>query len=128
MFTEYDEGAIDEVESGRDLYIKWTAEYKFACSKLYKKHNIPKAFELFHAEAKRGNILAVFDIGKMYRNGLLGEENIPKSDEYFVKALQGLLRLNRPQSGLKIMCSTELEKCLHSAMVRNRTTQKHSHG
>lgn len=36
MFTEYDEGAIDEVESGRDLYIKWTAEYKFACSKLYK--------------------------------------------------------------------------------------------
>lgn len=101
MFTEYDEGAIDEVESGRDLYIKWTAEYKFACSKLYKKHNIPKAFELFHAEAKRGNILAVFDIGKMYRNGLLGEENIPKSDEYFVKALQGFIALEPTAKRLK---------------------------
>lgn len=101
MFTEYDEGAIDEVESGRDLYIKWTAEYKFACSELYKKHNIPKAFELFHAEAKRGNILAVFDIGKMYRNGLLGEENIPKSDEYFVKALQGFIALEPTAKRLK---------------------------
>lgn len=101
MFTEYDEGAIDEVESGRDLYIKWTAEYKFACSKLYKKHNIPNAFELFHAEAKRGNILAVFDIGKMYRNGLLGEENIPKSDEYFVKALQGFIALEPTAKRLK---------------------------
>lgn len=101
MFTEYDEGAIDEVESGRDLYIKWTAEYKFACSKLYKKHNIPIAFELFHAEAKRGNILAVFDIGKMYRNGLLGEENIPKSDEYFVKALQGFIALEPTAKRLK---------------------------
>lgn len=101
MFTEYDEGAIDEVESGRDLYIKWTAEYKFACSKLYKKHNIPKAFALFHAEAKRGNILAVFDIGKMYRNGLLGEENIPKSDEYFVKALQGFIALEPTAKRLK---------------------------
>lgn len=78
MFTEYDEGAIDEVESGRDLYIKWTAEYKFACSKLYKKHNIPKAFELFHAEAK-GEISSPFLISgkcigtaclakKIYRN------------------------------------------------------------
>ena len=101
MFTEYDEGAIDEVESGRDLYIKWTAEYKFACSKLYKKHNIPKASELFHAEAKRGNILAVFVIGKMYRNGLLGEENIPKSDEYFVKALQGFIALEPTAKRLK---------------------------
>ena len=48
---------------------------------------------LFQSEADKGNILAVFDIGKMYRNGLLGEENIPKSDEYFEKALQGFRTL-----------------------------------
>lgn len=54
---------------------------------------MPKAFELFHAEAKKGNILAIFDIGKMYQNSLLGEENIPKSNEYLEKALQGLLAL-----------------------------------
>jgi len=93
MFAEYDENAIDEAEPDKGLYIKWTAEYKSACSELYKNHDIPKAFSLFHAEAKKGNILAVFDIGKMYRNSLLGEENIPKSDEYFQKALQGFLVL-----------------------------------
>lgn len=93
MFAEYDDDTIDETETGGDLYIKRTAEYKSACSELHKNRDIPKAFELFHAESEKGNILATFDIGKMYRNGLLGEENIPKSDEYFEKALHGFLAL-----------------------------------
>ena len=93
MFAEYDDGAVDEGEPDKNLYIKWTAEYKSACCELYQNHDIPKAFSLFHAEAKKGNTLAVFEIGKIYQNGLLGEENIPKSDEYFEKALQGFLEL-----------------------------------
>lgn len=93
MFAEYGENEISEAESDKDLYIKWTAEYKSACSELYKNHDVPKAFSLFHAEAEKGNILAVFDIGKMYRNGLLGEENITKADEYFRRALQGFIAL-----------------------------------
>ncbi len=93
MFAEYDEGAIDEVESNRDLYIKWTAEYKTACSELYKSHDIPKALALFQSEADKGNVLAVFDLGKMYRNGLLGEENIPKADEHFQRALKGFITI-----------------------------------
>ncbi len=93
MFEEYGEDEIGEAEVDKDLYIKWTAEYKSACCELYKNHDIPKALALFQSEADKGNILAVFDIGKMYRNGLLGEENIPKSDEYFEKALQGFLTL-----------------------------------
>ena len=101
MFAEYDEDEIGEAKPDKNLYIKWTAEYKSACYELYKKHDIPKAFELFHAEAKKGNVLAVFDIGKMYRNGLLDDENIPKSDEYFEKALQGFLELEPTAKRLK---------------------------
>lgn len=93
MFAEYDDGVFDEIESGRDLYIKWTAEYKSACNELYKNHNIPKALELFQAEAEKGNVLAFHDLGKMYRNGLLGDENIQKADEFFQKALHGFLTL-----------------------------------
>lgn len=93
MFAEYDEDVFDETESDGDLYIKWTAEYKSACSELYKTQNIPKAFTLMSAEAEKGNILALYDLGKMYRNGLLGEENIPKSDEYFKAALRGFLEI-----------------------------------
>ena len=101
MFVECDNDVFNETESDGDLYIKWTAENKSACAELYKNHNIPKAFTLFRSEAGKGNILAIFDIGKIYRNGLLGEENIPKSDEYFEKALQGFLALEPTAKRLK---------------------------
>lgn len=68
-------------------------EYKSACSELYKNCSISRALELFQSEAEKGNVLALHDIGKMYRNGLLGNENIPKADEYFQKSLQGFLML-----------------------------------
>lgn len=93
MFAEYGEDVLNETESDGDLYIKWTAEYKSACSELYKNHNVSKAFELLQAEAEKRNVLALHDLGKMYQNGLLGNENIPKADEYFQKALQGFLKL-----------------------------------
>ncbi len=50
------------------------------------------------AEAEKGNILALYDLGKMYRNGLLGEENISKSDEYFEAALRGFFEIE-PKAG-----------------------------
>lgn len=93
MFAEYSENVFGETESDGDLYIKWTAEFKSACTELYKNHDISKAFELYQAEAEKGNVLAIHDIGKMYLNGLLGEDNIPKADKYFQKALQGFLVL-----------------------------------
>lgn len=93
MFAEYGEDVFDETESDGHSYIKWTAEYKSACTELYKNHNIVKAFELFRAEAEKGNVLALHDLGKMYRNGLSGEENIPKALQCFEKALQGFLTL-----------------------------------
>ncbi len=93
MSAEYGENVFDETESDGDSYIKWTVEYKSACSELYKNHNLSKALELFQAEAEKGNILALHDLGKMYRNGLLGEDNVLKASEYFQKALQGFLDL-----------------------------------
>jgi len=93
MFAEYNEDVFDETEMDGDLYIKWTAEYKSACSELYKNHNIAKAFELFRAEAEKGNVLALHDLGKIYLNGLSGEENITKALQCFEKALQGFLAL-----------------------------------
>ena len=101
MFVEYGDGVVDETESDEDLYIKWTAGYKSACTELYKNHDFSKAFELFQSEAEKGNILATFDIGKMCRNELLGNENIPKADEYFQKALQDFLTLESTAKRLK---------------------------
>lgn len=93
MFAEYGEDVFDETESNGDLYVKWTAEYKSAFTELYKNHDVSKALEMFQTEAEKGNVLALHDLRKMYRKGLLGDEYIPKADEYFQKALQGLLAL-----------------------------------
>lgn len=101
MFSDSDENDLGKAQSSSGIYIKWTAEYKSACTELYKNYNIPKAFELFQAESEKGNILALHDIGKMYRNGLLGENNISKADEYFKKALQGFLELEPTAKRLK---------------------------
>ena len=101
IFVENGESNLGEAQSSSGLYIKWTAEYKSACTELYKNHDIPKALELFRTEAEKGNILATFDIGKMYRNGLLGEDNVPKADEYFQNALLGFLSLEPTAKRLK---------------------------
>lgn len=101
IFVGDSESNLGEAQSSSGLYIKWTAEYKSACSELYKKQDVSKALELFHAEAERGNILALHDLGKMYRNGLLDDEYIPKADEYFQKVLQGFLALEPTAKRLK---------------------------
>lgn len=101
MFSEHGENLFDEIESEGDLYIKWTAEYKSACTELYKNHDIPKALELFRTEAEKGNVLALHDLGKMYRNSSLDDESISKADEYFQKALQGFLALEPTAKRLK---------------------------
>lgn len=101
IFVEDGESNLGEAQSSSGLYIKWTAEYKSACTELYKNHDIPKALELFQAEAEKGSILALHDLGKMYRNGLLGEDNIPKSEEYFQKTLQGFLEIEPTAKRLK---------------------------
>ncbi len=56
---------------------------------------------MMQSEAEKGSVLALHDLGKMYRNGLLGDENISKSDEYFQKALQGFLQLEPIAKRLK---------------------------
>ncbi len=101
MFSDSNENDLGEAQSSSGIYIKWTKEYKSACTELYKNHNIPKALELFQVESKNGNILALHDLGKMYRNGLLGEDNILKADDYFQKALQGFLELEPTANQLR---------------------------
>ena len=112
MFSDNFENDFGEAQSSSGLYIKWTEEYKSACTELYKNHDIPKALELFQAESEKGNVLALFDLGKMYRNGLLGENNIPKSDEYFQKALQGFLALEPTAKRLKPYVQYRIGKML----------------
>lgn len=53
MFAEYGEDKVDETESDGDLYIKWTAEYKTACTELYKNRDVTKALELYRSRKRK---------------------------------------------------------------------------
>ena len=112
MFAEDDEENLSEAQSSSGIYIKWTMEYKSACDELYKNKNIPNAFLLMQSEVEKGNVLALHDIGKMYRNELIGEDNIPKADEYFQKALQGFLALEPTAKRLKPYVQYRIGKML----------------
>ncbi len=78
----------EEVCSQKKYYHKWSNEYKAACNILYKERSPEKALAIFQAEADKGNILAIHDIGKMYRQGLLGKDNAENADKFFAEALR----------------------------------------
>lgn len=78
--------------SCENFHMNWRGDNKTAkehlTNKLYEK-----AFELFQKESDKGNVIAIYSIAKMYQHGLLGKENIPKTQEYFAKTLKGFLSL-----------------------------------
>lgn len=81
-----------DIES-QDVYVKWTDEYKKAREYLFGTEEVPQDFEkalnLFLAEAENGNVLAMYDLGRMYADGLGVESDNDKANEYYSKALSG---------------------------------------
>lgn len=91
---EIEEIADDTQEDISDVryHMNWRDNYKTACSLLYDE-DYEKAFALFQSEAEKVNVPAIYNVAKMYQRGLLGEENIPKAQEYYAEALKGFLYL-----------------------------------
>jgi hypothetical protein len=97
MFDDYNYSEKTDSDNHSSVYIDWSDEYKSACKLLYEKEksqlNFQKAFSILKSESDKGNVLATADIGKMYVQGMLGEENKDISAEYFEKALSDFLFL-----------------------------------
>ena len=74
-----------------DFHAEWSDTYKVACQCLYgsdeKKPEVKEAFRLFSGEAEEGNALAMFDLGRMYADGLGREADPAKAHEWYGKAL-----------------------------------------
>lgn len=88
-----DEIADDTDVECHDVYVKWTDEYKQAREYLFGTEETPqdfeKALELFLSEAENGNVLAMYDLGRMYADGLGVESDNDKANKYYAKALSG---------------------------------------
>lgn len=85
--------SIVSSETSENMFVKWTDEYKLARDYLFGTEEIQQDFgealSLLLEESQKGNVLAVYDIGRIYSDGLGVEKNHEVAHEYYVKALSG---------------------------------------
>ena len=99
------ETETDESATAIKYYIKWADQYKKACKLIYGKdaklNDFKKAEQLLLSESQRGNVLAVYDLGKLYSTDKLGERNEETSIAKYTRALQGFLQIEPNSKKLK---------------------------
>ena len=99
------EAETDESAAAIKYYIKWNDQYKKACKLIYSKdaklNDFKKAEQLLLSESQRGNVLAVYDLGKLYSTDKLGEKNEEMSIAKYTQALQGFLQIEPNSKKIK---------------------------
>ena len=99
------EKETDESAAAIKNYIKWNDQYKKACKLIYGKdaklNDFKKAEQLLLSESQRGNVLAVYDLGKFYSTDKLGEKSEEISIAKYTQALQGFLQIEPNSKKLK---------------------------
>ena len=99
------EKETDESAAAIKYYIKWADQYKKACKLIYGKdaklNDFKKAEQLLLSESQRGNVLADYDLGKLYSTDKLGERNEETSIAKYTQALQGFLQIEPNSKKLK---------------------------
>ena len=99
------EKETDESAAAIKYYIKWADQYKKACKLIYGKdaklNDFKKAEQLLLSESQCGNVLAVYDLGKLYSTDKLGERNEETSIAKYTRALQGFLQIEPNSKKLK---------------------------
>lgn len=100
-----EEKETDESAAAIKYYIKWNDQYKKACKLIYGKdaklNDFKKAEQLLLSESQRGNVLAVYDLGKLYSTDKLGEKSEETSIAKYTRALQGFLQIEPNSKKLK---------------------------
>ena len=85
-----------------DVYVKWSDDYKRACKFLYGTDDIVQDFEdafyLFQSEAEKGNALAMFNMGRIFADGLGVEIDMGKSYAWYEKALNAFHKVENKKS------------------------------
>lgn len=100
-FFDFIEKQISKTEDDIDMYIapeveqeesyyKWSNEYKKAKKLLHgKKPDYKAAYSLLISEHQKGNILASYELGDMFRYGRGVKLNIDIAEQYYKESLYG---------------------------------------
>lgn len=88
---------IIEENSTEKYCLKWNDDYKNACKIIREKSSeivdVKTAEQLLLSEADAGNVLAMFELGKLYSMEKSELNDKEKSFKYYQKALQGFLQI-----------------------------------
>jgi TPR repeat protein len=80
-------------DKNQNVFVKWTDEYKQARDYLFGTDDILQDFDesrkQLTLEAEKGNVLAIYDLGRIFANGLGVERNPYRANDYYVNALTG---------------------------------------
>ena len=82
---------IEDASLEEAVYSKWTKEYKEARKSFYgsalEEPDEERGIWLYEQEAEKGNVLALFDLAEIYKNGNTEEKE--KSAVYYQRAVKG---------------------------------------
>ncbi len=96
---------IIEENSNAQYCLKWSNDYKNVCKIIKEKSSgisdFQKAERLLFSESKNGNVLAMFELGKLYSMEKSGLNDGEKSFEYYQKSLQGFLQIEPKAKKIK---------------------------
>ena len=81
-----DDAEPQEEVISENYFMKWSSEYKAARDILYIEKDTEAALKLFKIEAQKGNVLAMFEVGK-----ILEKDNAELSEKYYRAALDGFI-------------------------------------
>ena len=76
---------IADIEEG---YYEWSDQYKAARKLIYNDANYDEGIALLREEAKKGNALALYELGDSYRLGRGTKANLETANIYYAKAME----------------------------------------
>lgn len=91
--------AVYNTYNGPKYYAAWTNAYKEARTYLYgtqeTEPDAEAAYEFMLEEAERGNAYAMYDMGKIYTQGIFVEPDEEKAEKWYNRALSAMLAVNK---------------------------------
>lgn len=91
--------AVYNTYNGPKYYAAWTNAYKEARVYLYgtqeTEPDAEAAYEFMLEEAERGNAYAMYDMAKIYTQGIFVEPDEEKAEKWYNRALSAMLAVNK---------------------------------
>ena len=87
--------ANSNIYAGNQSHVTWSDEYRKARNCLYgseeTESDFERAFQLFQQEAEKGNALAMYDLARMFADGLGREAEPNVAQNWYAKALAAFM-------------------------------------